>query len=265
MIKLYIKKARAVYKLSIFAFAIGSYAAYAVFTVALAGFDPNKVRKKLIEKVSLVGRFSLYTMNIKLDAKVESLLKSNKSFLIVCNHLSYIDAFIISSLAPTCYVTSIEMKQTPFLGQICQLAGCLFVERRSRDNLSGEVKEISQALKEGVNVTVFPEAAAGSGEALLRFRRPLYQAAIDAQVGVLPLCLNYKTLDGEKVTLANRDTLFWHDDTPFFIHMLRYFESTELEVSLDELEVIEFNEAHDKVSLMEKSFTLIESKYQKVT
>ena len=264
MIKLYTKKARAVYKLSIFAFAIGSFMAYSMVTVVLAGFDPNKVRKKLIDKVSLISRFSLYVMNIKVDARLEALLKSNKNFLIVCNHLSYIDAFVISAFAPTCYVTSVEMKETPFLGQICQLAGCLFVERRSRNNLSGEVQEMSQALSEGVNVTVFPEAAAGNGEALLRFRRPLYQAAIDAKVGVLPLCLNYKTLDGEKVSLQNRDILFWHDDTNFFVHMLRYLESSELEISLDELGEIEFHEEHDKVALMEKSFALIESKYVKV-
>src|SRR5689334_20228985 len=62
--------------------------------------------------------------------------------LLTGNHLTHIDVITIASQVPTCFVTSVEIKNTPFLGQICQMAGCLFVERRSRKQLHEEIGEL---------------------------------------------------------------------------------------------------------------------------
>lgn len=184
-----------------------------------------------------------------------------KKHLIVSNHLSYIDILVVSSVFPTCYVTSVELKETPFLGQCAMAANSLFVERRARMNLRSEIQELAEALKNGLNVTVFPEATSTNGEGVLRFRRPLYEAAIQSGVDVLPICLNYRKIKGEAVTRKNRDSIFWYGDMPFANHFWGIFEtlrSFEVEISiLDPVSV----EEKDARKLCELTYSMVNEKY----
>jgi 1-acyl-sn-glycerol-3-phosphate acyltransferase len=140
--------------------------------------------------------------------------------LIVSNHLSYLDVLLIAGRFPGCFVTSEEVRRTPFLGHVTALAGCLFVERRSRASLGRETRSISDALKSGLDVILFPEGTSTCGETVLRFRRPLFQAALDAAADVLPVCLVYTSLDGRVLDGHNRDRLFWYGDMGFAGHFL---------------------------------------------
>jgi 1-acyl-sn-glycerol-3-phosphate acyltransferase len=186
------------------------------------------------------------------------------NYLIISNHLSYLDILIISIYFPSCFVTSKEMKHTPFLGQVCLLGGCLFVERRKKAGLNDEVKELSESLKKGLNVAIFPEAKSTNGEAVLSFKRPLFQAAILSQARVLPVCINYLTLDGEKLTLKNRDNVFWYGDTAFLTHVLRLFSHRGLSAELVVLPSIDAAEAADKTALADKAYASISSAYKAI-
>lgn len=139
--------------------------------------------------------------------------------LYVGNHLSYMDILVLSSIIPSCFVTSKEIQKTPLLGQITRMAGCLFIERRNKLNLLNEIAELRDAMRLGLRVTVYPEATSTNGEQILRFRRPLFGAAIEAPAPVVPFCLNYRKVDGKPLDLSNRDTVFWYGDMPFASHL----------------------------------------------
>lgn len=156
-----------------------------------------------------------------------------RSALVVGNHLSYLDILILAGHMRLCFVTSVEMKETPFLGHITFFGGCLYVERRSKENLSAEIKEITRALQEGHNVVVFPEATSTNGEAVLRFRSPLFQSAIDAGAPVLPIAINYTKIDGAPVTLRNRDRVCWYGDMTFHGHFTDIITAKSIEVQVD--------------------------------
>lgn len=135
--------------------------------------------------------------------------------LIVCNHLSFTDVLMIASRSPCLFVTSMEVRDSFGLGHLCRLAGCLFVERRSRENIAAEVREISDALEGGVNVVVFPEATSTNGESVLPFKKSLFAAAIHARKPVTPACLNYRSIDGRPVDASNRDAVFYYGEMEF--------------------------------------------------
>lgn len=159
-----------------------------------------------------------------LDYKVEvvgELADKSKNYLYVCNHMSYVDIFILSAITNACFVTSVEMRDTPVLGWIVKGAGCLFVERRSKHGLRAEIAEITEALEDGFNVFIFPEATSTNGEKILRFRRPLYAAALYAKKTIRPLVINYKSIDGVPVTKSNRDSICWYDDMSLAPHFLK--------------------------------------------
>ncbi|MCB0357227.1 MAG: 1-acyl-sn-glycerol-3-phosphate acyltransferase, partial [Bdellovibrionales bacterium] len=225
---------------------------------------PWAYRKAMILVVKFWTLRSLNLIGIHVHQKGQT-VQSSENFLVVSNHLSYLDILLITSQFPSCFVTSMEIKETPFLGYITELGGCLYVERRSKENLHQEIQQITVALEKGFNVTIFPEATSTNGEKVLRFRRPLYQAAISSKKPVLPICLNYKFLNYQKVNKANRDTLFWYGDMNFLSHLWQLMGQESIHVEIELLPSLPIIEVVDTQILAEKSHNLVSHSFIPVT
>jgi len=183
--------------------------------------DPQRVRPMLTRQVSRYARFVRWLLGLSVEVTGdESSWNSRGGHLIVANHMSYLDVVLLASTRPACFVTSTDIKKTFGLGHIVQLAGCLFVNRKDKSGLGQEVKELSDALAAGLDVVVFPEATSTNGEAILRFRKPLFSAALAVHAPVLPVTINYVSADGEAVSRRNRDSLCWYGDMDFVPHFL---------------------------------------------
>ena len=187
-----------------------------------------------------------------------------RGHFVVSNHLSYLDILILCAQFPTCFVTSVEMRDTPGIGFLTKLANCLFVERRNKERIHAEVQELTEALKNGVNVTVFPEATSTNGDQVLRFRRPLYRAAIDAQRPVLPICLNYLSIAGEALSRSNRDRVFWYDDMTFVDHLWGLAGTNPIRVSVDCMPLQNVTPGSDEARLAESSHHIVAASFQPV-
>jgi 1-acyl-sn-glycerol-3-phosphate acyltransferase len=198
--------------------------------------DRWKRIKRLTRLISLYARLGKKLTGLKV--KIQGEIDTSKGQLIVSNHLSYLDILAIVSEWPCAFVTSMEIKETPILGHLCQMAGCLFVERRSRENLSNEIRELTDALNHGVSVCIFPEATSTNGDTVIRFRRPLFMSAIDSQSDVQPIVLNYYRVGNEPLSLKNRDNVFWYDKMSFLPHLWSAAKSREIHVEVRVLEPI---------------------------
>ncbi|MAF78948.1 MAG: 1-acyl-sn-glycerol-3-phosphate acyltransferase [Halobacteriovoraceae bacterium] len=203
-------------------------------------FNPMKARHLLCRIVSFYCKVGIKLLGFQVSEnyRIDKLKLVDHNFFIVSNHLSYMDILVMCSQHPACFVTSVEMRDTPFLGHLCKLAGCVFVERRNKRNLGGEVAEITQALKEGLNVVVFPEATSTNGEGVIRFKRPLFRAAMDSNIPILPMTVNYTHLNGEKVTKENRDYICWYGDMTFVDHLWKLFTISITRASLTISEIV---------------------------
>lgn len=227
--------------------------------------NPMGARRIIRKIVSKFANFTRWFMGIRVNRIIDEDISGDEAYLIVSNHLSYTDMLAITSYYPCCFVTSVEMKNIPFLGQICILAGCVFVERRNKKNLGAEVQEITDALKSGLSVVIFPEATSTNGEEVIRFRRPLFRSALDSKVNVKPLTINYRTIEGEPVSLKNRDSVFWYGDMTFADHLWGVFKSKYIEVDLSVGKSIETNGFEEPGLLAEKSHDVVSGRYDKVT
>lgn len=226
--------------------------------------QPMKARRIINKIIGAYARFACWFMGIKVERIVIEEVGKGENHLIVSNHLSYTDILAICSFYPSCFVTSVEMRDTPILGQICKLAGCVFVERRNKKNLGVEVEEITNALKFGLNVVIFPEATSTNGEEVIRFRRPLFKASQDSGVSVKPITVNYKSMEGEPITLKNRDTVFWYGDMTFADHLWGVFKQKTIVIELTIGQKIEANEGVEHGDLAEMSHEVVSSTYRKV-
>lgn len=135
--------------------------------------------------------------------------------LVIGNHIGIIDVMALASQMPPLYVTSEEMHETPVLGLLTEMGGCLYVERRNRGNIMHELGEMVNYLKKGFRVVIYPEATSHNGEEILPFKRTLLTAAAHAGVPIRPYVFNVIDVGGEDFNLGNRDSVCWYGDIPF--------------------------------------------------
>ncbi|MFF8726550.1 lysophospholipid acyltransferase family protein [Streptomyces sp. NPDC015171] len=130
--------------------------------------------------------------------------------LLVANHVSWLDIPLLAAVRPARMLAKTEVRQWPLAGALAARAGVLFIDRDRLRALPGTVARISGALSGGAAVTAFPEGSTWCGRAQGRFRRAVFQAALDAGVPVQPVSLRYRRLDGAPGTAAafvGEDTL----------------------------------------------------------
>lgn len=111
--------------------------------------------------------------------------------LIVSNHISWLDIFVINSLHPCRFVAKAEIRAWPVLGWLVAQAGTVFIARGNRRDLRHIFKGLVDALAQRQRVAFFPEGTTASQGSLLPFHANLFEAAIDARVPVQPVALSY--------------------------------------------------------------------------
>jgi 1-acyl-sn-glycerol-3-phosphate acyltransferase len=156
-----------------------------------------------------------------------------RTSLIVSNHLSFWDIVILSAHTDAAYITSVETRETPFLGQMCKAAGSVFVERRSRLNKSAEVASVVERLQDDVHVVLYAEATSGSGEGVLPFKKTFFQAAVDAQVPVFPVVVAYLSLDQDQSLTTLQDRVFYYGKQPFARQLWKILAAEKVEAVLE--------------------------------
>lgn len=264
-IKLIYRLIRAPIRLIIFGINLFCYFTTAMPFAILADRYPYRMRRIL----SRIVQFYCYTttkifrMRVVVHGEKEH-LEADKNYFIVANHLSYLDIFIFSSVVPASFVTSIEMKKTPVLGQATQAAACLYTERRSRENLSKEIQQVTDGLRNNLNVFVFPEATSTNGEDVIMFRKSMFTAAIEAEKEILPLTINYRIVSGEKVTLTNRDRIFWYGDMTFAPHFKKFLLEDHIDVDITVHPPVAVNNNHDPIQLANQLHQIVSSKYDRI-
>jgi 1-acyl-sn-glycerol-3-phosphate acyltransferase len=147
------------------------------------------------------------------------------SGLIVSNHLSYYDILVFSAATGCSFVSKAEVRDWLLFGPLARLAGTVFVERQSARRSAQAAAELTECLRSGHPVTVFPEATTGDGTHLLPFRSTMFQAAIDAGVAVTPASIGYAPLADGSVRM---DICFWGDMSPV-PHALKLFSKRRIE------------------------------------
>ncbi|MFE9774824.1 lysophospholipid acyltransferase family protein [Streptomyces sp. NPDC005931] len=121
--------------------------------------------------------------------------------LIVANHISWLDVPLLAAVRPARMLAKAEIRRWPVAGALAARGGTLFIERDGLRTLPGTVARIAGALREGAAVAAFPEGSTWCGRARGRFRRAVFQAALDAGVPVQPVRIRYRLTGGAVTTV----------------------------------------------------------------
>ena len=117
--------------------------------------------------------------------------------LLVCNHVSWLDIYLIYAAQRVHFVSKAEVRTWPVAGWLAHKTGTLFIERGRRADTARINTEMHDLMQDGAWVAVFPEGTTSDGRALRRFMPSLLQPAVQLNCPVVPAALRYRTLDGE--------------------------------------------------------------------
>jgi 1-acyl-sn-glycerol-3-phosphate acyltransferase len=159
--------------------------------------------------------------------------------LIVANHISWLDIFVINSLLPCRFVAKAEIRGWPVLGWLAARAGTVFIARGNRRELRHIFEGLVHMLQKGERVALFPEGTTAVQGTLLPFHANLFEAAIDAQVAVQPYALEYVDAQG-----AHHAGVDYVGDTTFSESLFTILQGAPIRARLACLAPIETAGAH---------------------
>lgn len=161
-----------------------------ITAVAAAARGPAGARERLVRGWSLA-----LARTAGVRVRVTGAAPPPGGLLLVADHVSWLDVPLLAAVRPARMLAKAEVRAWPVAGALAAWAGTLFLDRDRLRALPGTVARIADALRAGRAVTVFPEGSTWCGRARGRFRRAVFQAALDAAVPVQPVRVRYR-LDG---------------------------------------------------------------------
>ena len=124
--------------------------------------------------------------------------------LVVCNHLSWLDILTIHAAQHVRFVSKANVRHWPVIGTLSNGAGSLYIERERRRDAMRVVHHMTEALRNGDVIAVFPEGTTSDGHGLLPFHANLLQAAISSGAPVQPAALRFADAASGETSQAPR-------------------------------------------------------------
>lgn len=136
---------------------------------------------------------ALRIMGLRMDIRIEALLELKRPCVIIANHQSNYDLFVIGGLIPprTVSMGKKSLKWLPLFGQLYWLAGNVLIDRDNPRNARRSLLATARTLQErDTSIFVFPEGTRHPGEGMLPFKKGAFQLALAAGVPIVPLCVS---------------------------------------------------------------------------
>ncbi|MFK5986976.1 MAG: lysophospholipid acyltransferase family protein [Pseudomonadota bacterium] len=116
--------------------------------------------------------------------------------MIVCNHISWMDVVILSSLYPGHFIAKSEIRSWPVMGPMISSIGTLFIKRGVRSEMKKMSQQVGQILDNKSSVVYFPEGKTGDGKQINTVYSGLFESAITAGMDVQPMLVIYSDSSG---------------------------------------------------------------------
>jgi len=143
--------------------------------------------------VRLYALPAMWIMRLRLQAQMGAHFDRSRPCVIVANHQSNYDLFVLGNIVPprTVCIGKKSLKWVPFFGQLFWLAGNVLIDRGNPLRARLSIRQTTETLQhKDTSIWVFPEGTRNLGKGLLPFKRGAFQMAIEAGVPIVPVCVS---------------------------------------------------------------------------
>ncbi len=154
--------------------------------------------------------FETFLGILGIEVHIEGMVPTSSAFLIVANHISWLDIMVIRSLFSTCFIAKEEIRRWPVVGPIAHEVGTIFLDRSRLSSFRETLDASRRSLYQKIPLTVFPEGTTTNGNGLLPFKTGVFALCTETGRPALPVSIRYESPDGRQLTsvaYAGEDTL----------------------------------------------------------
>ncbi|MDA8079844.1 MAG: lysophospholipid acyltransferase family protein [Nitrospiraceae bacterium] len=135
---------------------------------------------------------AIYRVKIRQGKGSRSLKKLKGSLLIISNHASFLDIFVLSARFGTAFVSKAEVRTYPVIGQIARLMGSIFFDRASSKERMRVLNSVARG-HSGRVLAVFPQGTTGGISERLSFHRGIFKVIeLNPKLTIVPVTLYYR-------------------------------------------------------------------------
>ncbi len=147
----------------------------------------SKIRQSWAEEMLKILGYKV-TVTGKIQAKT-------KSFILVGNHISFLDIPVIMAVCPSVvFVAKEDLKKWPVLGVCIAAAGTIFISRKVAADRSQAREKIGFSLKnKSISVAVFPSGTTTLDEKVA-WKKGIFEIAKKTKVPIQTFHIQYKPL-----------------------------------------------------------------------
>ena len=176
---------------------------------------PNFKRYKICE--IFIPVFFFIMNNLLLGTRIKLIGKENiekkRTAMYICNHQSWIDIPIFFRTSHCTGISKEEIKKFPVIGLLGNLIGTIYFDRNKTSSRIGILRDVTQFLKNGTSISLFPEGTRSIDGNLNAPNLPLLKLCYKLNIPVVPAAIN-----GTIAILAKHQ----HYITPFKKVILKY-------------------------------------------
>jgi 1-acyl-sn-glycerol-3-phosphate acyltransferase len=134
----------------------------------------------------------IFSVKIEHSDKIDRFLSKKKGFIIISNHVSLLDIFLLSALYGTIFVSKIEVRHYPVFGQIAALMGVIFLKRDSPEERHLIIRELAEKSRDRI-ITIFPQGTTSSLSLPLPFKCGIFKTVeMNNELFLVPVTIHYK-------------------------------------------------------------------------
>ena len=158
-----------------------------IFAVT-APFDPGRYAAG--RAFRLVGVAALRLNGLWRFRVRGALADPRRPYVVVANHESYADVFLISCFPwEMKWLSKDTMFKIPFMGWMMQMAGDIKLIRGKRESAVDAINQCRDRLKKKVSIMIFPEGTRSRTWEMLPFKDGAFRLAIEAGAPILPIAV----------------------------------------------------------------------------
>ncbi len=177
---------------------------------------PGQGRQRLLQKFM---KLCCRVMGVRI--RFEGAYAGNAPKILIANHISYLDIFVIGSLFPTSFMGKLELESWPVLSHLGKFAQTVFVERTSVLSRLRALYAVKRTMHDS-NYCIFPEGtttshALPSSRNWHRGHAILHEQTDD---GIYCLGLNY----------SDQTDIAWVGDDSLVPHLLKLLARKHVDV-----------------------------------
>jgi len=152
-------------------------------------------------------RIFFFLTGIRISISGKNNFKNGETYILVCNHNSFMDVPLTTPFipGPNKTIAKMEMAKIPVFGMIYK-RGSVLVDRKSEESRKASFIKMKEVLTLRLHMCIYPEGTRNkTNEPLQRFHNGAFKLAVDTGKSIMPAVI----FNTAKVLPADKAFFFW--------------------------------------------------------